>query len=149
MIQKRDGVAPTAHSTFQCSGVGPVDVVAAGQQAMCNVGRGPLQCRGTGKSRAFLHDGLYRLHFQPELVAGLLTTGIPASQTVFVSSNGWDALAATWYGFRTLWVNRSGLPPEELGPPPTRTGTSLRDVLEFFNRQTPSSPLRVVPPPLL
>jgi 2-haloacid dehalogenase len=49
-----------------------------------------------------------------------------------VSCNGWDALAATWYGFRTLWVNRYQLPFEELGTPPTRTGTSLRDVLSFF-----------------
>jgi len=29
-------------------------------------------------------------------------------------------------------VNRSGLPFEELGTQPTRTGTSLRGVLAFF-----------------
>jgi 2-haloacid dehalogenase len=29
-------------------------------------------------------------------------------------------------------VNRNGQPFEELGTPPTRTGTSLRDVLAFF-----------------
>ena len=55
-----------------------------------------------------------------------------ASKIVFVSSNSWDALAATWYGYRTLWVNRQGLPFEELGTQPTRTGASLRDVLDFF-----------------
>ena len=48
------------------------------------------------------------------------------------SCNSWDALAATWYGYQTLWVNRTGAPFEELGTQPTRTGTSLRDVLSFF-----------------
>jgi 2-haloacid dehalogenase len=63
---------------------------------------------------------------------GPQATGVPAQRTLFVSCNGWDALAATWYGFRTLWVNRYGVPFEELGTQPTRTGTTLRDVLEFF-----------------
>ena len=55
-----------------------------------------------------------------------------ARQILFVSCNAWDALAATWYGYRTLWVNRYQLPFEELGTQPTRTGASLRDVLAFF-----------------
>ena len=58
--------------------------------------------------------------------------GLPAGEILFVSSNGWDALGATWFGHTTLWINRSGLPPEQLDPPPTRTGRSLRDVLDFF-----------------
>lgn len=60
------------------------------------------------------------------------TLGLPARQILFVSSNGWDAIGATWYGYATLWVNRSGLPLEELGTEPHRTGTSLRDVLGCF-----------------
>jgi len=55
-----------------------------------------------------------------------------AKQILFVSSNGWDAIGATWYGYTTLWVNRHGLPLEQLDTAPTRTGTSLRDVLAFF-----------------
>src|SRR2546423_13499754 len=57
---------------------------------------------------------------------------LPAEQILFVSSNGWDAIGATWYGYTTLWVNRHGLPLEQLDTEPTRTGTSLRDVLTFF-----------------
>lgn len=57
----------------------------------------------------------------------------PAREILFVSSNGWDAVGATWYGFTTLWVNRQGLPAETLDTPPTRTGRSLRDVLDFFS----------------
>jgi 2-haloacid dehalogenase len=63
---------------------------------------------------------------------GPQATGVDAKQIAFVSCNAWDALAATWYGYRTLWVNRYQLPFEELGTQPTRTGSSLRDVLAFF-----------------
>jgi len=63
---------------------------------------------------------------------GTSATGLDAKQIAFVSCNAWDALAATWFGYRTLWVNRYQLPFEELGTPPTRTGSSLRDVLSFF-----------------
>jgi 2-haloacid dehalogenase len=59
--------------------------------------------------------------------------GVPAQQILFVSSNGWDALGATWHGYITLWVNRSGQPLEQLDTEPTRIGASLRDVLAFFD----------------
>lgn len=58
--------------------------------------------------------------------------GLPARDILFVSSNGWDAIGATWYGYTTLWVNRAGLPIEQLDTAPTRLGSSLRDVLDFF-----------------
>ena len=63
---------------------------------------------------------------------GEQATGLKAPQIAFVSSNGWDALAATWYGFQTLWVNRQGLPPEEIGPAPVRTATTLKAVLDML-----------------
>ena len=59
--------------------------------------------------------------------------GLPAAQILFVSSNSWDALGATWYGYQTLWVNRANLPFEELDTQPTRIGSSLRDVLSFLD----------------
>ena len=58
--------------------------------------------------------------------------GLPARDILFVSSNGWDAIGATWYGYTTLWVNRAGLPIEQLDTAPSRIGSSLRDVLSFF-----------------
>jgi len=73
----------------------------------------------------------YKTH--PEAYAlGEQATGLAAKQIVFVSSNAWDALAATWYGYQTLWVNRYQLPFEELGTQPTRSGSTLLDVLDFF-----------------
>jgi len=35
-------------------------------------------------------------------------------EVLFVSSNGWDAAAATGYGFTTAWVNRAGEPVDRL-----------------------------------
>jgi 2-haloacid dehalogenase len=58
--------------------------------------------------------------------------GVSPHEILFVSSNGWDAIGATWYGYTTLWVNRQGAPLEELSTEPTRTGASLREVLSFF-----------------
>jgi 2-haloacid dehalogenase len=52
-------------------------------------------------------------------------------EILFVSSNAWDALGATWHGFTTLWVNRQGLPHETLGPKPTYTGADLTHVLHL------------------
>jgi 2-haloacid dehalogenase len=78
-------------------------------------------------------DAVRKYKTHPEAYAlGEQATGLRAAQIVFVSSNSWDALAATWYGFQTLWVNRYALPFEELGTQPTRTGHTLNDVLAFF-----------------
>jgi len=78
-------------------------------------------------------DPVRRFKTHPDAYAlGVQATGLPARQIAFVSCNSWDALAATWYGYRTLWVNRYNLPFEELETQPERTGSSLRDVLAFF-----------------
>ncbi|TCP62318.1 2-haloacid dehalogenase [Rhodovulum bhavnagarense] len=39
---------------------------------------------------------------------------VERSQVLFVSSNGWDAAAATGYGFTTAWVNRAGAPVDRM-----------------------------------
>jgi 2-haloacid dehalogenase len=78
-------------------------------------------------------DAVRKYKTHPEAYQlGLQATGLAARQVAFVSCNSWDALAATWFGYRTLWVNRYQLPFEELGTEPERTGASLRDVLTFF-----------------
>ncbi len=67
---------------------------------------------------------------------GTAAFNLPAREILFVSSNGWDAIGATWFGYTTLWVNRAGLPLEQLDTAPTRIGSSLRDVLDFFPTST-------------
>ena len=63
---------------------------------------------------------------------GTAALKLPAREILFVSSNAWDALGATWFGYTTLWINRAGAPPEQLGTEPSFTGRSLRDVLTHF-----------------
>ena len=63
---------------------------------------------------------------------GPQTLGLPAREILFVSSNAWDAIGATWYGYTTLWINRTSAPKEQLGTEPSFTGRSLRDVLSHF-----------------
>jgi 2-haloacid dehalogenase len=58
--------------------------------------------------------------------------GFAPTDVLFVSSNAWDALGATWFGFTTLWVNRQGLPPEAIGPAPHHTGRDLGEVLKVL-----------------
>lgn len=78
-------------------------------------------------------DPVRKYKTAPEAYAlGETATGLRAAQIGFVSCNAWDALAATWFGYQTLWVNRYQLPFEELGTQPTYTGSSLRDVRAFF-----------------
>ncbi len=47
------------------------------------------------------------------------------AEVLFVSSNGWDAAAATGYGFRAAWVNRGGAPMDRL---PWRPAHVLEDL---------------------
>jgi len=64
---------------------------------------------------------------------GPAALGLSAREILFVSSNAWDAIGATWFGYTTLWVNRAGAPPEALGTSPTHTGRALRDVLPLVH----------------
>jgi 2-haloacid dehalogenase len=77
--------------------------------------------------------GVQRFKTDPAAYAlGPQALKMPANDILFVSSNGWDAIGATWFGYTTLWVNRAGLPLEQLDTAPSRIGSSLRDVLSFF-----------------
>jgi 2-haloacid dehalogenase len=78
-------------------------------------------------------DAVKRFKTDPAAYAiGPQALELPARDILFVSSNGWDAIGATWYGYTTLWVNRAGGPLEQLDCQPTRAGHSLRAVLDFF-----------------
>jgi 2-haloacid dehalogenase len=54
--------------------------------------------------------------------------GIAAGEIGFVSSNAWDAVGATWFGYRAFWVNRAGEPIERLGAIPEAAGRSLLEL---------------------
>lgn len=53
---------------------------------------------------------------------------LPPEAIAFHSSNGWDIHAGKRAGFFSIWVNRSGQPPERLPDPPD---VVLRDLSEI------------------
>jgi 2-haloacid dehalogenase len=66
--------------------------------------------------------------YKPRPEAYMLATShfrIEPQEAVFVSSNRWDIMGAAKFGFRPVWVNRSGVPDEYVGTLLTRTITSL------------------------
>jgi 2-haloacid dehalogenase len=86
-------------------------------------------------------EGTGRFKTDPATYAlGTAAFGLAASEVLFVSSNCWDAIGATWFGYTTLWINRFGLPLDELGAAPTRIGTNLADVLAFSFATRDSAP---------
>ncbi|SFS66630.1 2-haloacid dehalogenase [Sulfitobacter marinus] len=54
--------------------------------------------------------------------------GCAKDEVLFVSSNGWDAAAATGYGFTTAWVNRNAEPVDRM---PWRPVNILNELTEI------------------
>lgn len=71
--------------------------------------------------------GVYKTH--PRVYA-LATDrlGLPASAVAFMSSNAWDAHAASDFGMRVVWCNRYGQRPERL---PGRPDHEIRTLAEL------------------
>ena len=53
---------------------------------------------------------------------------IPAPEIAFISSNGWDAWAASAFGMKVLWCNRSGQTGERLPGAPDHEIRSLAEL---------------------
>lgn len=60
--------------------------------------------------------------------------GVAPASVCFVSSNGWDAHAGAAFGFRSVWVNRHGLPWERLPGRPAAVVDSLADLPNLLRR---------------
>jgi 2-haloacid dehalogenase len=69
---------------------------------------------------------------RPEVYA-LVTRhfAVQPAEVVFVSSNRWDAMGATAFGFRTVWVNRAKAPDEYDDLPPAATAPDLTGLLSL------------------
>ncbi len=57
--------------------------------------------------------------------------GLDREEILFVPFAGWDAAGARWFGYPTFWVNRMGLPAEELGVSADAMGATLTDLVDF------------------
>jgi 2-haloacid dehalogenase len=58
--------------------------------------------------------------------------GAPAHELVFVSSNGWDAAGAAWFGYRAFWINRYAAPRERLDATLAGEGRTMDDLVQFI-----------------
>jgi 2-haloacid dehalogenase len=56
--------------------------------------------------------------------------GLAPESIGFVSSNSFDIIGATAFGFRTFWVNRAANPLDELDLTPTMTINKLTDLVD-------------------
>lgn len=120
----------------------PAGILSNGDPAMLKVA-----VKSAGLAPLLTHvlsvDVVRKFKTDPTAYAlGPKALGLPAQDILFVSSNCWDAIGATWFGYTTLWVNRGGVPLEQLGTQPSRIGSSLVDVLDFF----PSAPSKTDSP---
>jgi 2-haloacid dehalogenase len=55
--------------------------------------------------------------------------GVAPHDVVFVSSNRWDVMGATVFGFRTTWINRGNLPDEYADVAPASVLSDLAGLL--------------------
>jgi 2-haloacid dehalogenase len=67
---------------------------------------------------------------RPEVYA-LVTTGfkVKPSDVIFVSSNRWDVMGASAFGFHTVWVNRGRASDEYVDQPPAAVVPDLAGLL--------------------
>ena len=57
--------------------------------------------------------------------------GLSKQEIVFAAFGGWDAAGAKSFGYTTFWVNRNGVPPEELDAAPDAIGPDLSALADF------------------
>jgi 2-haloacid dehalogenase len=62
---------------------------------------------------------------------GIDASTLKPDEILFVAFGGWDAAGAKSFGYPTFWVNRSGLPAEELDVAPDAMGKDLTDLVNF------------------
>lgn len=53
-------------------------------------------------------------------------------EILFVAFAGWDAAGAKWFGYPTFWLNRLGLPGEQLGVTPDAEGATMAELVDYL-----------------
>jgi 2-haloacid dehalogenase len=64
---------------------------------------------------------------------GVAVLGLPKEEILFVAFASWDAAGSKAFGYPTFWVNRLGLPAEELGQKADGEGKTLADLEKFLD----------------
>ncbi|MCH8465747.1 MAG: haloacid dehalogenase type II [Roseinatronobacter sp.] len=60
--------------------------------------------------------------------------GCAPRDVLFISANGWDICSGAAYGFRTLWLNRSGAPGDRLHGAPEAEARDMTALLPLIER---------------
>jgi 2-haloacid dehalogenase len=58
--------------------------------------------------------------------------GVEAGRICFVSTNGWDAAGAAYFGFKVAWLNRFGQQPERLPGAPAAVIETLAELPDLL-----------------
>ncbi len=58
--------------------------------------------------------------------------GVAAGRICFVSTNGWDAAGAAYFGFKVAWLNRFDQPPERLPGAPAAVIETLAELPDLL-----------------
>lgn len=80
--------------------------------------------------------GIYKPHASVYRLA-VERLGVAADRICFLSSNGWDVAGAAQFGFRVVWINRYGQPPERLPAGPEAEIPDLRSLPSLVHRSLP------------
>ena len=80
----------------------------------------------------FSVDAVHMYKPRPEVYA-LVTARfqVGPQEVVFVSSNRWDVMGAAAFGFRPIWVNRTGVPDEYPEHPPVQVVRNLASLTQL------------------
>ncbi|MGY8525273.1 haloacid dehalogenase type II [Paracidovorax citrulli] len=110
----------------------PLGILSNGNPQMLDI-----SVKSAGMQGLFDHvlsvDAVRQYKTAPAAYAlGPAAFGVPAAQILFVSSNGWDACGAAWFGYTAFWINRAGHPAERLDIEPAGTGHDMNDLLDFI-----------------
>ena len=112
----------------------PLAVLSNGAEAMLNA-----VLEASALRSLFAHvlsvDRVRKFKTAPEVYhLALDALGRPASELLFVSSNGWDAVGAAWFGYSVFWINRANAPAERLDAPPFAIGRTMSDLVGFVEK---------------
>jgi len=64
---------------------------------------------------------------------------LPRQQIAFAAFGGWDAAGASWFGLPTFWVNRLGVPAEQLDMRDVAIGRDLDALVSWIDSHAESS----------
>jgi len=77
-------------------------------------------------------DSVRRFKPSPEAYSMAISAfGLPKEKIGFVAFGGWDAAGASWFGYRSAWINRLDRPLDELGVSPEIVSRGIDGVLKL------------------